>query len=153
MQRSYFLNQTTLIVIIMLGSMYLLVNFFDRRNLRTENIPETNLVSSLNFAPHVAYNKNLCRKSKLWGTPHGGGWMVCLQQLTPTDKECIVYSYGLGADWTFDIEAEKSDCVVHGFDPTGAMWRQGAFGEAYSRIDYAASYPSKKKIFHNWEIC
>ena len=89
---------------------------------------------------------------------------------------CIVYSYGLGADWSFDIAAEAVNCEVncidksvnvyymyqfiislwqsqvHGFDPTGLLWRQGMHGSAYANIDYSTQYPSKLKKFHNWGI-
>ena len=41
---------------------------------------------------------------------------------------------------------------VHGFDPTGLLWRQGMHGTAYANIDYAAQYPSKSKHFHNWGL-
>ena len=51
----------------------------------------------------------------------------------PEDK-CIVYSYGLGADWSFDNAAEERGCEVHGFDPTGLLWRQGMHGTAYANI-------------------
>ena len=41
---------------------------------------------------------------------------------------------------------------VHGFDPTGLLWRQGMHGTAYANIDYAQQYPSKSKHFHNWGV-
>ena len=59
---------------------------------------------------------------------------------------------GLGADWSFDKGAEAKGCEVHGFDPSGLLWRQGMHGVAYSGIDYAKQYPSKKRIFHNWGL-
>ena len=34
---------------------------------------------------------------------------------------CVVYSFGLGADWSFDKDAEKFGCHVHGFDPTNSL--------------------------------
>ena len=69
----------------------------------------------------------------------------------PTDN-CLVYSYGLGADWSFDNAAEAHGCEVHGFDPTGELWRQGMHGTDYANIDYAKQYPSSKKFFHNWGL-
>ena len=40
----------------------------------------------------------------------------------------LVYSYGLGADWSFDNHAETMGCQVHGFDPSGGLiyinWHQ-----------------------------
>jgi hypothetical protein len=111
--------------------------------------------------------------------------MVCLDSDVFTQKDplnnvpdnkCIVYSFGLGADWSFDNAAESVGCEVrefhkhryltylyslpltfyltqvHGFDPTGLLWRQGMHGTAYANIDYAQQYPSKSKHFHNWGV-
>jgi len=79
--------------------------------------------------------------------------MVCLSALAKeSPKKCVVYSFGLGADWSFDNAAERYGCEVHGFDPTGELWRAGMHGEAYSRIDYAEQYPSRLKHFHNWGL-
>jgi hypothetical protein len=52
-------------------------------------------------------------------------------------EKCVVYSYGLGADWSFDNTAEAWGCEVHGFDPSGLLWRQGMHGSDYSNIDYS----------------
>lgn len=38
---------------------------------------------------------------------------------------------------SFDDDAERFGCEVHGFDPTGLLWRQGMHGKDYSGIDYA----------------
>jgi hypothetical protein len=38
---------------------------------------------------------------------------------------------------SFDNAAEEFGCEVHGFDPTGLLWRQGMHGKDYSGIDYA----------------
>lgn len=60
-----------------------------------------------------------------------GGWYVCLDSLGSTgsqttaglNRPCVVYSYGLGADWSFDKDAENFGCSVHGFDPTNNLVR------------------------------
>ena len=38
---------------------------------------------------------------------------------------------------SFDDAAELEGCEVHGFDPSGLLWRQGMHGSDYSGIDYA----------------
>lgn len=107
-----------------------------------------------NYAPSIPINTNICNKSKLWGRAHHGGWEICEDKnfLPETFSDCIVYSYGLGADWSFDNAAEDSGCEVHGFDPTGKLWRDGMHGVDYSRIDYAKQYPSSRKHFHNYGL-
>ena len=37
------------------------------------------------------------------------------------NQPCVVYSFGLGADWSFDRDAESHGCRVHGFDPTNNL--------------------------------
>ena len=68
----------------------------------------------LNNAPHLKFDSKLCRNATMFGRPHQGGWFVCGDQMVkqpvsasvplPTSgssgaEKCIVYSYGLGADW------------------------------------------------------
>ena len=102
-----------------------------------------------NLAPHVVFDESFCKKPFLWGNAHSGGWMICLDSLI---KGCIVYSFGLGADWSFDNAAERYGCTVHGFDPTGMLWSQGMYGSDYTNIDYPKQYPSKNKYFHHWGL-
>eukprot|EP00981_Chlorochromonas_danica_P000723 scaffold156_cov173-Ochromonas_danica.AAC.11 len=131
---------------------------------------------SLNLAPHMTEYPESCGKPVLWGTDHQGGWYICQDQLTASSSTmsssssssrssaaCLIYSYGLvihslggylilGADWSFDNAAEAFGCEVHGFDPSGPLWRQGMYGGGFQHIDYARVYPSKHKAFHNWGI-
>jgi hypothetical protein len=124
------------------------------------NNPRRLQATAPNYAPQVQVNANLCSKPRLWGRAHQGGWEIC-EDVTyfPYSAQdcldcprCIVYSYGLGADWSFDNSAEASGCEVHGFDPTGKLWRDGMHGVDYSRIDYARQYPSSMKHFHNYGL-
>ena len=74
---------------------------------------------SINVAPHLPFYPKLCSNPKLLGRPHKGGWYVCADESlksTPRNsgevagnnstwispqkqKQCVVYSFGLGADW------------------------------------------------------
>ena len=106
-----------------------------------------------NHAPKIQFFEDACKNHKFMGTPNGGGWYVCTDEAVfPKNIPCIVYSYGLGADWSLDKALEKVSCEVHGFDPTGQNWRDGMYGNNYAHIDYKKSYPSEKKFFHNWGI-
>lgn len=109
-------------------------------------------INSLNLAPIININSNICLKSVLWGRKDAGGWFLCQDELLDIESKCIVFSYGLGADWSFDNAAEDFGCIVHGFDPSGSLWRAGMHGEAYSHIDYVKQYPSKNKFFHSWGL-
>lgn len=44
---------------------------------------------------------------------------VCLDPgLTPPIGLCVVYSFGLSDDWSFDIAMESYGCDVYAFDPS-----------------------------------
>ncbi|XP_070571972.1 probable methyltransferase-like protein 24 [Ptychodera flava] len=49
--------------------------------------------------------------------PADGGWDVCLD-VGVTSKKCIIYSFGISDDWSFDEDAVKYGCDVYSFDPT-----------------------------------
>ena len=84
-----------------------------------------------NFAPNLKLSTIFkCTEPKLWGKDHQGGWYVCISSeafnrenlISNTLNKCAVYSYGLGADWSFDQQAEIEGCEVcfnfslcHGF--------------------------------------
>lgn len=45
-----------------------------------------------------------------------GGWPLLTEE---TRNGALVYSFGIGEDISFDLEAiQHFDCVIHGFDPT-----------------------------------
>ena len=44
------------------------------------------------------------------------GWTVCMAHINVDD--CLVYSFGIADDWSFDTEMGKLGCEVHSFDPT-----------------------------------
>jgi hypothetical protein len=109
-------------------------------------------VEAINLAPLVTTTASVCssQNSELWGRKDAGGWYICREAMKAND--CVVLSYGLGADWSFDNAAERFGCIVHGFDPSGSLWRAGMHGQAYANIDYAIQYPSKSKEFHPWGL-
>ena len=49
---------------------------------------------------------------------YDGEWRVCLAKLPP--KECVVYSFGVGWDWSFDDDMARR-CDVFSFDPSMDM--------------------------------
>lgn len=76
--------------------------------------------NNLNYAPILPVDAQLCKTRKLYGNDHHGGWIVCEDMISTMDKgKCLVYSYGLGADWSFDKALEHVGCELHGFDPSG----------------------------------
>jgi len=47
-----------------------------------------------------------------------GGWWTCME-LVPA-IQCVVYSFGIRDNFSFDAEMVKRGCEVHGFDPSKA---------------------------------
>ena len=54
------------------------------------------------------------------GLQHNGTWPLCLEELS---QPCLVYSFGIANEWTFDEAAADAGCEVHSFDPTLASLR------------------------------
>ena len=79
-------------------------------------------LSYLNLAPDLKLSQAfVCSEPILWGRSHGGGWYICKDNQVFTGKDslsnvpedhCRVYSFGLGADWSFDNAAEAYGCEV-----------------------------------------
>ena len=106
----------------------------------------------LNNAPVLQGDAQACREPLFWGNAQAAGWTVCADNLPAAG--CTVYSFGLGADWTFDSAAASSTfkCQVHGFDPSDQNWREGMHGQDYAGINYSQQYPGPGKTFHNWGL-
>ena len=47
---------------------------------------------------------------------------VCLDKtVAPTPGDCLVYSFGINNEWSFDDMMEQYGCEVHAFDPSMGM--------------------------------
>lgn len=99
---------------------------------RSTNIDwNTVSVASLTAPQIIDYflwtNQSSCLLSHDFGgqmffAPSGldGQKAVCLDpvRLAPKPGECIVYSFGINDDWTFDEAMERYGCQVYAFDPS-----------------------------------
>jgi len=55
--------------------------------------------------------------SKRFGNVGDGGWNVCLQPPYELKKPCLVYSFGINDEWSFDYAIVKErDCKVRAVD-------------------------------------
>ena len=71
-------------------------------NLRRTLSESASSVVGRNDAPHLHHEPKLCANATLFGRPHKGGWNICGSLLSDEfskAKKCVVYSFGLGADW------------------------------------------------------
>ncbi|XP_006813539.2 putative methyltransferase-like protein 24 [Saccoglossus kowalevskii] len=70
----------------------------------------------MNYTTKITYR---CRKERRFGNPvhEDGGWNVCMDvDINPSD--CIVYSFGIANDWSFDEDIANYGCNVYSFDPS-----------------------------------
>jgi hypothetical protein len=61
---------------------------------------------------------------KILGNPPGkdGQKVVCIDpQVAPQARNCLVYSFGINNEWSFDEEMEEYGCQVFAFDPSMEM--------------------------------
>ncbi|KAK3759746.1 hypothetical protein RRG08_041707 [Elysia crispata] len=60
-----------------------------------------------------------CSSVKRKGNVQDGGWQLCEDlEYAPDKNGCLVYSYGINNDFSFDDDMAKYGCEVHSFDPT-----------------------------------
>ncbi|XP_013397979.1 uncharacterized protein LOC106164567 isoform X1 [Lingula anatina] len=70
------------------------------------------------FYGHLMRQQYDCRNRVRAGISEDGGWEVCMDpQFAIKPGSCLVYSFGLGNEWSFDKYMSKS-CTVYGFDPS-----------------------------------
>ncbi|GFN92338.1 methyltransferase-like protein 24 [Plakobranchus ocellatus] len=68
---------------------------------------------------YIMSSQVLCNRVTRMGNLHDGGWELCEDPLyAPTKENCLVYSYGINFDFSFDDAMEKYGCEVHSFDPS-----------------------------------
>lgn len=48
----------------------------------------------------------------------GGKWLCALTSLTSMSRPCLVYSYGISTDASFEYTLASAGCVIHAFDPS-----------------------------------
>ncbi|KAL5022769.1 hypothetical protein ScPMuIL_001924 [Solemya velum] len=61
----------------------------------------------------------LCKHQVRIGNSGDGGWDVCDDKAYKPKKPCLVYSFGINRDYSFDDGiVERYGCEVHSFDPT-----------------------------------
>ncbi|XP_065318814.1 probable methyltransferase-like protein 24 [Gordionus sp. m RMFG-2023] len=60
-----------------------------------------------------------CKNAQRIGNKGNGGWFMCMDPSYIPKSPCIVYSFGIGNDWSFDDSVSRMfNCEVHAFDPT-----------------------------------
>lgn len=77
------------------------------------------------FLEHLVFTESktleiTCPKRVRMGRVEDGGWDVCVAGPYNIVKPCLVYSIGMGGEWSFDnmITSSKYECYDFAYDPT-----------------------------------
>ncbi|KAL5012560.1 hypothetical protein ScPMuIL_011111 [Solemya velum] len=71
------------------------------------------------YHSYVNGNQALCRRHVRVGNIQDGGWVVCEDLRYRPRMPCLVYSFGINNDFSFDDGiVQRYGCEVHSFDPT-----------------------------------
>ena len=74
-------------------------------------------------------------EQRRFGHEGDGGWYACIDPGSSSadtvrflgqqpGSPCLVYSFGIRDDWTFDVAMRDAGCEVHSFDPTIGLPRR-----------------------------
>ncbi|CAH1774535.1 unnamed protein product [Owenia fusiformis] len=94
----------------------------------TEKIPnsavdkDTALVTEEWFFTWLEKTQVHCDDVIRIGNQQDGGWNMCVSGPYKPQEKCLVYSFGINNDWSFDDDVtSRFSCEVHSFDPSMNM--------------------------------
>jgi hypothetical protein len=70
------------------------------------------------FAEFKQQSSFRCLAPARFGSHDDGGWNLCLDALPVDRNQCLVYSFGIGNESSFDFAAAADGCEVMMFDPS-----------------------------------
>jgi hypothetical protein len=77
---------------------------------------------------------------------------VCMDpQVAPNPENCLVYSFGINNEWSFDEQMENYGCRVFAFDPS-MSWGQHDHSPKIHFYDWGLSDRDEVKIDNNWKL-
>ncbi|KAK4014891.1 methyltransferase-like protein 24 [Daphnia magna] len=95
-------------------------------------------------------NASSCKLERDFGGNVDGRKSVCLDPQVGLEPEnCLVYSFGVNHEWTFDEEMARYGCQVYAFDPMAGL--------SYNRSDkihvynYGLSFKTEISV-QNWTV-
>ncbi|KAK3092809.1 hypothetical protein FSP39_007458 [Pinctada imbricata] len=105
---------------------------FIRRNKSTRitakdfTLPDKTAISGMSdggamsiFQSFLSIIQYHCKEFVRVGKTTDGGWDVCIDPKYAPRKPCIVYSFGIAFDWSFDESMAKTfGCKVYSYDPS-----------------------------------
>jgi len=101
------------------SQVHTVLKFISQETLITLNSSMTDFEAELNFHEYVSRTHVSCKEHIRVGNVSDGGWDVCIAHPYHLNKPCLVYSFGIGDNWSFDDGmATKFGCTVRSFDPS-----------------------------------
>lgn len=93
----------------------------------------------------------LCKRKVRLGSIEDGGWDICDDtKLRPTSP-CLVYSFGINNDFSFDDDAiKKYGCEVHSFDPS--MGKESYIRNTLNHFHAIGISGRDQKTPQGWEL-
>ncbi|KAK3102749.1 hypothetical protein FSP39_013635 [Pinctada imbricata] len=71
------------------------------------------------FSKYAVKHQIFCRRVRRMGRIVDGGWDICDDESYRPKSPCLVYSFGINYDFSFDEDMEKTyGCDVYAFDPS-----------------------------------
>ncbi|XP_045157928.1 probable methyltransferase-like protein 24 [Mercenaria mercenaria] len=119
-------------------------------------IPELKQLSHRELAQlyhsYINQAQVLCRHIVRIGNLGDGGWEICEDQEFRPSPPCLVYSFGINDDFSFDDHmADRFNCMVHSFDPSMKNTSEGA--RRHKQWFYHTGLAEQTKTLRNgWKV-
>lgn len=96
---------------------------------------------------------NICPNKIRAGDQYDGGWWLCSSEsvAVQNDDLCVVYSFGIRDNFSFDHFLADRGCTVHGFDPSPVGLGSKAKYEHFQRTT-TANNKKGQAVYHSFGL-
>ena len=118
---------------------------------RTNWTADVNNMTTQEMVDYIRFtNASSCKLERDFGGNVDGNKSVCLDpEVRPEPGNCIVYSFGVHHEWTFDEEMARYGCHVYAFDPL--IKKNHNRSEKIHVYNFGLSYKSQTSM-QNWTV-
>ncbi|XP_052774142.1 probable methyltransferase-like protein 24 [Mya arenaria] len=94
----------------------------------------------------------LCKRIVRIGNLGEGGWEVCEDPDVKPSRPCLVYSFGINNDFSFDdMAADRYGCDVYSFDPSMNKYPEGSRGTR-KWFYQTGLFETTEKFQNGWQV-